>query len=48
MAYPSLGAARGVLFGRGPRLTPGSYMLHWVAKSSTGTVTEGDIPFTVK
>ena len=47
--HPSLDAAVGVLFGRGPRLQPGSYKLHWMVKSLNGSdVTEGDIPFTVK
>jgi methionine-rich copper-binding protein CopC len=47
--HPSLDAAVGVLFARGPRLQPGSYKLHWIVKSLTGSdVTEGDIPFTVK
>jgi methionine-rich copper-binding protein CopC len=47
--HPSLDAAVGVLFARGPRLQPGSYKLHWMVKSLSGNdVTEGDIPFTVK
>jgi methionine-rich copper-binding protein CopC len=47
--HPSLDAAPGVLFARGPRLTPGDYKLHWMVKSLTGTdVTEGDIAFSVK
>jgi methionine-rich copper-binding protein CopC len=47
--HPSLDAAVGVLFARGPRLQAGSYKLHWMVKSLTGSdVTEGDIPFTVK
>src|SRR6516165_10421338 len=41
-----LDAAVGVLFARGPRLQPGSYKLHWMVKSLSGSdVTEGDIPF---
>jgi methionine-rich copper-binding protein CopC len=47
--HPSLDAAVGVLFARGPRLQQGSYKLHWMVKSLSGSdVTEGDIPFTVK
>lgn len=47
--HPSLDAAPGVLFARGPRLAPGDYKLHWSVKSLTGTdVTEGDISFSVK
>jgi methionine-rich copper-binding protein CopC len=46
--HPSLSATSGVLYGRGPVLEPGAYTLHWIAKSATGVVTEGHIPFTVR
>jgi methionine-rich copper-binding protein CopC len=46
---PLLAAAPQVLFASAPALPPGSYELHWSAKSvADGSVTEGSIPFTVR
>jgi methionine-rich copper-binding protein CopC len=47
--HPSLDASPGVLFARGPRLTPGDYKLHWSVKSlNSSDAAEGDIAFSVK
>ena len=46
---PRLGSAPDVLFARAPTLDAGQYQLHWAVRTlADGTVTHGDIPFSVK
>ncbi len=44
---PRLNSAVDVLFAGGEAPAPGSYLLHWEARSMDGDVTKGDIPFQV-
>jgi methionine-rich copper-binding protein CopC len=45
---PGLNSASIVLFASGPRLPPGSYQLHWSAKSIPDPdLTDGSVDFTV-
>jgi methionine-rich copper-binding protein CopC len=44
---PLLDSAVDVLFASGQAPPPGSYLLHWEARSMDGDVTKGDIPFRV-
>jgi hypothetical protein len=46
---PNLNSAPTVLFASGPRLPPGSYQLHWSAKSVPDPdLTDGSVEFTVR
>ena len=44
---PLLDSASDVLFASGETPPPGSYLLHWEARSMDGEIAAGDIPFDV-